>query len=446
MPEITLHIGIDDTDSTKKGCTTYIAALLVERLGRNGVNFIDYPNLLRLNPNAPWKTRGNGALCLRIRFDGRLEPTIKETIASTVEEQSDLDSRGTDPGVVFLKRTRPPIEVQFFAKNATRGIVELRDAKRLIEKFGAEALIFKSGRGVIGALAAIGETLQTDHTYEIIAYRSSENWGTKRKVDERSIFEMDAATKPYTFNNVDTEKKRVIITPRGPDPVLLGIRGQTANTVREAFSLIKILEPVERWVIFRTNQGTDAHLKTAEHLSAIKPYSPVVAKGTVSATPWMIRGRHVIFRLKDATSEVDCAAYEPTGSMRNIVRKLVIGDSVEVYGGVRPASRELPLTINLEKFRVLELASTFIFRNPVCLKCGRRLTSMGTNKGFRCDKCGSRYDSLKKNRARLERDVRKGLYIAASRSQRHLTKPLVRYGMEKHRGQVDRMIEQWHLP
>ena len=27
-----MHIGLDDTDSTRKGCTTYIAALLVEKL------------------------------------------------------------------------------------------------------------------------------------------------------------------------------------------------------------------------------------------------------------------------------------------------------------------------------------------------------------------------------------------------------------------------------
>jgi hypothetical protein len=28
-----MHIGLDDTDSTKGGCTTYLAALLVEKLG-----------------------------------------------------------------------------------------------------------------------------------------------------------------------------------------------------------------------------------------------------------------------------------------------------------------------------------------------------------------------------------------------------------------------------
>lgn len=65
----TMHIGLDDTDSTRKGCTTYVAALLVEKLQKLGANFIDYPSLIRLNPNVPWKTRGNGALCLRIQYD-----------------------------------------------------------------------------------------------------------------------------------------------------------------------------------------------------------------------------------------------------------------------------------------------------------------------------------------------------------------------------------------
>ena len=62
-----MHIGLDDTDSTRKGCTTYITALLVEKLERLGVKFLDYPSLVRLNPNVPWKTRGNGALCLRLK-------------------------------------------------------------------------------------------------------------------------------------------------------------------------------------------------------------------------------------------------------------------------------------------------------------------------------------------------------------------------------------------
>ena len=60
------------------------------------------------------------------------------------------------------------------------------------------------------------------------------------------------------------ERRRVIITPRGPDPILLGIRGETPEIVKKAFEMVNPLEPVERWVIFRSNQGTDAHLKRIE--------------------------------------------------------------------------------------------------------------------------------------------------------------------------------------
>ena len=73
-----MHIGIDDTDSIRKGCTTYIACLLMEELEKLNVKFIDYPNLIRLNPNVPWKTRGNGALCLRFEYFLTLEKKIKE--------------------------------------------------------------------------------------------------------------------------------------------------------------------------------------------------------------------------------------------------------------------------------------------------------------------------------------------------------------------------------
>ena len=49
----------------------------------------------------------------------------------------------------------------------------------LIKRFGAEALGFNSCRGIIGALAAIGETLNCDHTYELIAYRDTAELGFK---------------------------------------------------------------------------------------------------------------------------------------------------------------------------------------------------------------------------------------------------------------------------
>ncbi|MEM2105829.1 MAG: tRNA(Ile)(2)-agmatinylcytidine synthase [Candidatus Bathyarchaeia archaeon] len=446
MASAVMHIGLDDTDSTRRGCTTYVAAVLVEKLQRMGVDFIDYPNLIRLNPNVPWKTRGNGALCLRIRYNENVEERIKETVIGAVEELADMHFRGTDPGIVFFKATKIPAAVKAFAKNTITGVVTLKDALRLIKRFGAEALGYNSGRGIIGSLAAVGETLDGDHTYEVLAYRVPENYGSKRMVDEESIFEMDKATAPYTFNNVDLEKRRVIITPRGPDPILFGIRGETPEIVKKAFSMVKPLEPVERWVIFRTNQGTDAHLKRVKSLCEVKPYNPVIARGVVSANPKIVPRRHVIFPIKDETAQVDCAAYEPTGALRKIARELLVGDVVKVYGGVRPPSRNRPLTINLEKMHILKLAPKTVLRNPPCPKCGKRLKSMGKNKGFRCESCGSRYANLKKIELKIKRDLKKGLYITSTRSQRHLTKPAVRYGMEKPKGASVRLIDGWHFP
>jgi tRNA(Ile2)-agmatinylcytidine synthase len=121
-----MHIGLDDTDSPRKGCTTYVTALLVEELERLNVKFLDYPKLVRLNPNVPWKTRGNGALCLRVKHAAGLEEKIKEIAIGLVEEHSDLAFRGTDPGIVFFQNEKIPDEIKAFAKNAVMGIVTLK--------------------------------------------------------------------------------------------------------------------------------------------------------------------------------------------------------------------------------------------------------------------------------------------------------------------------------
>ncbi|MGA3111456.1 MAG: tRNA(Ile)(2)-agmatinylcytidine synthase [Candidatus Bathyarchaeia archaeon] len=439
-----MHIGLDDTDSTKGGCTTYLAALLVEKLAIFQAEFIDYPHLVRLNPNVPWKTRGNGALCLRFTHPPIFEKEIKETALALWEKNSAVKEKGTDPGIVFFGRKEIPEEFTAFSKKAETTVVTLKEALSLIKKFGGEACGLNTCRGIIGALAAIGETLRCDHTYELIAYRTPENWGTKRQVDSASIFEMDKKLAPYTFNNVDQEKRRVIITPRGPDPILFGIRGETPEVVRAAYDLVKPLEPVERWVIFRSNQGTDAHLIYAQTVCDIEPYSSVIAKGQVSQNPRIVPLRHVIFSIRDNSAEVDCAAYEPTGDLRKIARELIVGDYVEVYGAVHKATQDKPLTINLEKINVLSLAQKTRSENPLCPDCGKHLNSMGKNQGFRCKKCGGEFADLKKKDLVVPRALTFGLYVTSTRSQRHLTKPLRRYGLEKADVSVVRLIGQWH--
>ena len=216
--------------------------------------------------------------------------------------------------------------------------------------------------------------------------------------------------------------------------------------MKKAFGLVKPLEPVERWVIFRSNQGTDAHLKPVQALSDLEPYSSVIAKGVVSQNPRIVPLRHVIFSVRDASAEVDCAAYEPTGDLRKIARELTMEDTIEVYGAVHKATKEKPLTINLEKINILSLTAKTVSENPLCPNCGKRLKSMGKNQGFRCEKCGSKFPELKKVEVAVPRALKTGLYVTSTRSQRHLTKPLRRYGLEKSGSSTVRLIDEWHQP
>src|SRR6266567_1271700 len=59
-----LWVGVDDTDSLRGMCTTFLATEIV-RTATVEIDLIGYPRLVRLNPNIPWKTRGNGAIALR---------------------------------------------------------------------------------------------------------------------------------------------------------------------------------------------------------------------------------------------------------------------------------------------------------------------------------------------------------------------------------------------
>ena len=99
-----------------------------------------------------------------------------------------------------------------FSKKALKYLVEISEAESILKEIGADYKKFKLGRGIIGALAAIGYEFE-DSTYELISYRNKSNWGSKRRLNKESVYEMNKKTFPKTFNNLDTKSKKILITP-----------------------------------------------------------------------------------------------------------------------------------------------------------------------------------------------------------------------------------------
>jgi tRNA(Ile2)-agmatinylcytidine synthase len=419
-----LQIGIDDTDSKEGMCTTYVGAVIINRLKDSGIELIEFPRLIRLNPNWKMKTRGNCAIAMKVDVQADQIPFIKKIVLGTVEELAELRYDTTNPGVVFYPDDEIPPELKAFSKKVVQDVATIEEAEVLAKELGAEVHKFKLGRGIIGALAAIGNTLERDWTFELLAYRARRNWGTPRKIDASSVRKMDAMTSPDTFDNLDPATGEIRIAPHTPCPVLYGIRGESPEAVLKAHELVRALEPIERWLIYKTNQGTDEHLRRAK-IAEVKPFWSAIVDGVVYKKPRVITGGHVIFRIADETGEIDCAAYEPTRQFRDVVKKLVVGDKVRVYGGVKEKP-ELPLTINLEKISILELAPIYKKVNPLCPRCGKRMKSEGRGKGYSCKRCKTRLPAGEAKFVKVSREVGPGAFEVPPRARRHLAKPLLR--------------------
>jgi len=445
---VRLHIGIDDTDSTKGGCTTYIAALLVERFSQRKLRFVDYPDIIRLNPNIPYKTRGNAAVALRLQIPASEYEAVREITITTLEENSQMGELATDPAAVFLQG-EPSSLISELSRRALTGIVSIPQATKVIREAGGSAVAYGSGLGLVGAVAAVGQMLKGDHTYELVAYRVRRNLGKPRLVDRDSVIRMDRLTSPDTFNNYDPEHKRVLVAPHGPDPVLLGLRGETPHAVLNAFRMLKIREPIERYVIFRTNHGTDAHFQSAGSVEqSLGPNRPVWLSGVVSEKPLRIAGGHVFVKLRSSRRTIECAAFEPTGKFKETVANLIPGDEVTVFGGVRSqeGSQRSRITVNLEKLRVDRLGEDLMAKNPQCPNCGKRMKSAGRAQGFRCLRCKYSFAGASKQIMRRPRMIRPGIYVPDRKAHRHLTKPLSRYGLEKRMWDGKPPEGVWHQP
>lgn len=432
--ETILNIGFDDTDSPKGMCTTYLAYKLVDSLKKEKVEFLDYPRLIRFNPNIPWKTRGNGAVSLKIKTSK--PDLVKDKVIRFVKKFSDLKN-GANPAVVFFESADIPEEFTKFSKHALWHLISRNQAKKFVSDHNLESFYIGNGQGLVGATGAIGYKF-SDHTFELLSYRRKSQFGKKRKLVADSVRQMQEKTYPRTFNSYDTKKQRVLFAPRGPDPVFFGIRGEDIDSLLAASRLVKTLEKPDGYMVFKSNQGTGDHLRNEIDVHSLKPYCSGTITGVVSMQPKIEKGGHVMFAIKKDDAEIKCAVYKETGITKNAIN-LIVGDKIRVGGGIRKASGRHPRILNVELFQVLDLEKKHILVNPMCTKCKKRMKSKGRGQGFECIRCSKK--STRKEIKQVTRQVKKQTYVPQMSAHRHLTRPQQRFGIVNKETRFDEMIK-----
>ncbi len=429
-----MWIGIDDTDSPRGGCTTH-ALTEVVRVARDlGVDPIGDPRLVRLNPNIPFKTRGNAALSVRFgigrgrrrrcgSIDGRavwayergarLSPTLATDLVdaawTAVLDSSRVGEVGTDPALVASTR-RLPSSLYW---NAVRSVVRVDDVRATLNDLGATVRIHGDDLGVVGAAASVAWP-ETHPTWELLAYRDPDHGSLQREVDAGSVREAQRQY-PDLFLCTDPATRRLLIAPHTPCPILFGLRSRRRGAPLRALATVRS-EPVERWMIFCTNQGTGDHL-LRRPAASLGPYESGRVEGLVGSVPTTLRGGHVRFPIVDADgTELVCMAFEPTKTLPAVGRSLRPGDRVKVWGG-----RAGDATFRVEGIEILtrrEVAGRF--RAPRCPECERRARSLGTARGYRCPGCHARWPPEAARRDVVRPEFPAGVYHPTPSARRHL--------------------------
>ena len=354
-----MFVAVDDTDSMKGNCTTFLATEIIREFG--DLDLIGNPRLVRLNPATPWKTRGNGALVMRFgkgsgprRFIGNIggrdifcfdrctsfEPDpemMRDRIIPHIQAHHEDDA---DPGLL-ISRVKPS---QSFYWRGVRTIMDRDDIDREIERIGGITYTIGNGRGLIGCTCGMAWRPR-DSTFELLSYRPESRWGTERIFDPSTIEAVEHSI-PTTFNSWEDRTSKVAMVPSTPCPVMYGLRGDVESDLIRGFEMIKT-EPLDRWAIFLTNQGTDDHI--IHNPKELVPNQSYMLHGKVSSKTRHIEGGHVFFDLDTGLGEVTCGAYEPSKEFRHMVDWLCKGDEVEVMGELR----DDPRTLNIEKIHVI---------------------------------------------------------------------------------------------
>lgn len=390
-------LGIDDTDHLGGGCTTKSLDELINGLPSDVE--VGEIRLVRLWPFAKQRTRGNASVAVELTcndeekllshldlwWDEKISPLIGKISTS---DDYDRKQYPTDPGMVWFSKNIPPAN---FYYDAVRKQVNLDDVPNAERHWG--------GHGRIGATAAIAWD-KSKVTFEAIAWRKEENTGpdNPRNIDKTRLQEIDELD--YTFMSRDPRTGNNMIAPRGPCPVLFGIRARKYDVAENAaLHLLESKDTEENsgMRVFTTNQASDDHLD--DDLSDIVLNTEVLSRGTVI---------------------IDCEknkllAFSESGDIKLLAQWLKNGDKIKFNG-----LKNYDGVYHLERLKITE--SSVMRERPFCMKCNVRMKSMGKNQAVRCPKCREKSDILWIETDRIPPTCE--WVQAPLDSRRHLTRPL----------------------
>lgn len=452
-------LAFDNTDGPAGGCTTHVAFHVLLALPE--VALAGMPRLVRLNPNIPWKTRGNGAVVLPLVLPrgpaarvGELrglhvqafpegEPIPDDQMVSVVDRAwkaiQAVAQPDAKPAVAAFQRPPPPAAYW----QAVRTLVDAGEARDVLDRVGAPWRSHADHAalpGVLGAAAWPGPP----SSFEVLAYREPKRWATERAIAAAPLRALDMLGDTFhTYDATAGPQGRLTCVPHTPDPVLLGLRGRDPE--RLVATAHRVLphaaqEPIDAWLVWATNQASGDHVTPVADLASAAAYATVALEATVTALPVARRGGHVFVGLADASGgRFDAVAFEPTKAFRDLVRALRPGDRVVAVGGLtgngdilrsphaHPAAQTgaapVPL-VKLEKLRFIELAPQFERAPPPrCPVCGRTMKSAGASQGYRCRTCSTK---APKPEAAVEvpRTAALGWHEVPVIARRHLHRPL----------------------
>jgi tRNA(Ile2)-agmatinylcytidine synthase len=430
--ETEMLLGFDNTDGPAGGCTTHAAfqvLLALPELALRGL-----PRLVRLNPNVPWKTRGNGAVCLPLGLpegpqvrvgelrgrevlafpEGRPAVPSADVVDRVWKALSGLAQREALPGVALCAEAPPSA----FYWSAVRTFVPPEEALGAADGLGVLHRSAGDGRGLVGSLAAAAWP-GPPSSFEVIAYREPRRFGQARELDPAPLMGLDATG--ATFHTADPIARKLACVPRTPDPVLCGLRGRDPERLVAAAipALARAArEPVDGWLLWASNQASGDHVTRVETLRDTPVMGTAEVEATVAWQPERRQGGHAfVARREDSGLHFEAVAFEPTHGFRDALSALLPGDRVRVVGAVSEG------LLKLEKLRIVAPVAHRVKRNPVCPACGRQMRSKGPSTGFRCSACKARLPPSALQWTEHPRGVDRAWNEPPVMARRHLHRP-----------------------